>query len=236
MIPIKKLMRSSSFYSTVCLNWQYWNAFEDCLTVMKSFWSVCYLACCFLSTILYLKSELRLWRSHCLQLLQWCQQLLQWCQHISRVRPAKFIIWLTQDQEVIVRIAYAKNIASLAEAALKFLEMAQLDYANQENNEDDDSPIQYQVLLLFQRDWLWVNSVFLCWTWRASINNCLLITGLLELCIFVFSKLCAIFFGELCTNLLACKFSFDNFHTILSKAKKKARKVSKDDAIFFSEL
>ena len=39
--------------------------------------------------------------------------------------------------------------------------MAQLDYANQENNEDDDSPIQHQVLLFFQRDWLWVNSVFL---------------------------------------------------------------------------
>ena len=60
-----------------------------------------------------------------------------------------------------MRIAYAENIASLAETALKFLEMAQLDYANQENNEDDDSPIQYQVLLFFQRDWLWVNSVFL---------------------------------------------------------------------------
>ena len=57
--------------------------------------------------------------------------------------------WLTQDQEVIARIAYAENMASLAETALKFLEMAQLDYANQENNEDDDSPIQYQVLLFF---------------------------------------------------------------------------------------
>lgn len=53
--------------------------------------------------------------------------------------------WLTQDQEVIVRIAYAENIASLAETALKFLEMAQLDFANQESNDDDDSPIQYQV-------------------------------------------------------------------------------------------
>ena len=52
---------------------------------------------------------------------------------------------ITREQE----IAYAKNIASLAETALKYLEMAQLDYANQENNEDDDSPIQYQVLLFF---------------------------------------------------------------------------------------
>ena len=49
----------------------------------------------------------------------------------------------------------------LAETALKFLEMARQDYANQENNQDDDSPIQYQVLLFFQRDWLWVNFVFL---------------------------------------------------------------------------
>ena len=55
--------------------------------------------------------------------------------------------WLTQDQEIV----YAKNIASLAEMALKFLEMAQLDYANQENNEDDDSSIQYQVLSVFSK-------------------------------------------------------------------------------------
>ncbi|KAK2556550.1 Phosphoinositide 3-kinase regulatory subunit 4 [Acropora cervicornis] len=55
---------------------------------------------------------------------------------------------LTQDQEDIVRIAYAENIASLAETALKFLEMAQLDYANQENNEDDDLPIQYQTKVI----------------------------------------------------------------------------------------
>ena len=47
-----------------------------------------------------------------------------------------------------MRIAYAENIASLAETAFKFLEMAQLDYANQESSEDDDWPIQYQVLLL----------------------------------------------------------------------------------------
>ena len=46
---------------------------------------------------------------------------------------------------------YAKNIAWLAEMALKFLEMAQLDYANQENNEDDDSSIQYQVLSVFSK-------------------------------------------------------------------------------------
>ena len=60
-----------------------------------------------------------------------------------------------------MRIAYAENIASLAETALKFLEMVQLDYANQENKEDDDLPIHYQVFFFFQRDWVWVNSVFL---------------------------------------------------------------------------
>ena len=39
----------------------------------------------------------------------------------------------------------------VAETALKFLEMVQLDYANQENNEDDDLPMQYQVLLFFSK-------------------------------------------------------------------------------------
>ena len=57
--------------------------------------------------------------------------------------------WLTQDKEDIVRIAYAKNIGSQAETVLKFLEMAQLDYANQESNEDDDLPIQCQVFSFF---------------------------------------------------------------------------------------
>ena len=98
--------------------------------------------------------------SHCLQLVRSVPR-----SDIANIFP-EYVLpslsWLTQDQEVIVRIPYAENIASLAETALKFLEMAQLDYANQENNEDDDLPIQYQVLLFFQRDWLWLNSIFLC--------------------------------------------------------------------------
>ena len=87
--------------------------------------------------------------SHCLQLVRSVPR-----SDIANIFP-EYVLprlsWLTQDQEVIVRIAYAENIASLAETALKFLEMAQLDYANQENNEDDDLPIQYQVLLFFSK-------------------------------------------------------------------------------------
>ncbi|XP_044166779.1 phosphoinositide 3-kinase regulatory subunit 4-like [Acropora millepora] len=83
--------------------------------------------------------------SHCLQLVRSVPR-----SDIANVFP-EYVLpslsWLTQDQEVIVRIAYAENIASLAETALKFLEMAQLDCANQENNEDEDLPIQYQVIL-----------------------------------------------------------------------------------------
>lgn len=56
------------------------------------------------------------------------------------------LAWLTQDTEVIVRIAYAENIASLAETALKFLEMAQLDYGIASKEEKEDAPIQYQVI------------------------------------------------------------------------------------------
>ncbi|CAB4008676.1 Phosphoinositide 3-kinase regulatory subunit 4, partial [Paramuricea clavata] len=39
------------------------------------------------------------------------------------------------DQEVIVRIAYAENIAPIAETALKFLEMAQLRYNNMDTED-----------------------------------------------------------------------------------------------------
>ena len=129
-------------------------------------------------------------RAQALKILSHCLQLVRSVPRSDANIFPEYVLpslsWLTQDQEVIVRIAYAKNIASLAETALKFLEMAQLDYANQENNEDDDSPIQYQVLLFFERDWLWVNLSILNYIERAIINNyCLLIAGLLELCFFL---------------------------------------------------
>ncbi|XP_044166788.1 LOW QUALITY PROTEIN: phosphoinositide 3-kinase regulatory subunit 4-like [Acropora millepora] len=87
-------------------------------------------------------------RAQALKILSHCLQLVRSVPRSDANIFPEYVLpslsWLTQDQEVIVRIAYAENIASLAETALKFLEMAQLDYANQENNEDDDSPIQYQ--------------------------------------------------------------------------------------------
>ena len=39
----------------------------------------------------------------------------------------------------------------VAETALKFLEVVQLGYANQENKEDDDLPIHYQVFFFFSK-------------------------------------------------------------------------------------
>ena len=90
-------------------------------------------------------------RALALKILSHCLQLVCNMSHSDANLFPEYVLpslsWLTQDQE----IAYAKNIASLVETALKFLEMAQLDYANQENNEDDDSPIQYQVLLVFSK-------------------------------------------------------------------------------------
>ena len=88
-------------------------------------------------------------RAQALKILSQCLQLVRSMPRSDANIFPEYVLpslsWLTQDQEVIVRIAYAENIASLAETALKFLEMAQLDYANQENDEDDDAPIQYQV-------------------------------------------------------------------------------------------
>lgn len=87
-------------------------------------------------------------RAQALKILTQCLQLVRSMPRNDANICPEYVLpslsWLTQDQEVIVRIAYAENIASLAETALKFLEMAQLDYANQENNDDDDAPIQYQ--------------------------------------------------------------------------------------------
>lgn len=87
-------------------------------------------------------------RAQALKILTQCLQLVRSMPRSDANIFPEYILpslsWLTQDQEVIVRIAYAENIASLAETALKFLEMAQLDFANQENDEDNDAPIQYQ--------------------------------------------------------------------------------------------
>ena len=121
---------------------------------------------CLLPYMLFLVNDsLPQVRAQALKILSHCLQLVRSMPRsdIANIFP-EYVLpslsWLTQDQEDIVRIAYAENIASLAETALKFVEMAQLDYANQENNEDDDLPIQYEVLLFLSRDWLWVNSIF----------------------------------------------------------------------------
>ena len=92
-------------------------------------------------------------RAQALKILSHCLQLVRSVARSDAKIFPEYVLpslsWLTQNQEDIVSIAYAENIASLAETALKFLEMAQLDYANQENN-DDDLPIQYQLLLFLK--------------------------------------------------------------------------------------
>ena len=53
---------------------------------------------------------------------------------------------LPDDQEVLVRIAYAENIAPIAETALKFLEMAQLRYNNMDcEDKGMEQSLRYQV-------------------------------------------------------------------------------------------
>ena len=51
---------------------------------------------------------------------------------------------LTNDPEVIVQVAFAENIACLAETALRFLEIVQLNTLNAANQEKEPQ-FQYQV-------------------------------------------------------------------------------------------
>ncbi|XP_022087879.1 phosphoinositide 3-kinase regulatory subunit 4-like [Acanthaster planci] len=54
---------------------------------------------------------------------------------------------LPQDEVVLVRVAYAENIAVLAETALRFLEMVQLDHTTNQDAQADsvqDPNVQYQ--------------------------------------------------------------------------------------------
>ncbi|XP_072035782.1 phosphoinositide 3-kinase regulatory subunit 4-like isoform X1 [Amphiura filiformis] len=50
----------------------------------------------------------------------------------------------TQDEIVMVRVAYAENIAVLAETALRFLEMVQLEQTTQADGGSQDLSVQYQ--------------------------------------------------------------------------------------------
>ena len=54
---------------------------------------------------------------------------------------------MVQDEIVMVRVAYAENIAVLAETALRFLEMVQLDHNASQGGEANgaQNPAQYQV-------------------------------------------------------------------------------------------
>ena len=88
-------------------------------------------------------------RAQALKTLSQCLQLVRNIQRSDANIFPEYILpslsLLAQDTEVIVRISYAENIASLAEVALKFLEMAQLDYGNVNQDSRSDAPIQYQV-------------------------------------------------------------------------------------------
>ena len=53
---------------------------------------------------------------------------------------------LADDPEVMVQCSFAENISLLAETALRFLELAQLNNSN--SDRDDES--QYQVHLLYE--------------------------------------------------------------------------------------
>ena len=59
---------------------------------------------------------------------------------------------IAQDEIVLVRVAYAENIAVLAETALRFLEMVQLEQTTTQDAQADsvqDSKLQYQVFRKF---------------------------------------------------------------------------------------
>lgn len=59
---------------------------------------------------------------------------------------------VAQDEITLVKVAYAEHVATLAEIALRFLEMIQLDPSHPQNGETDgtqESYVQYQVRILY---------------------------------------------------------------------------------------
>ncbi len=56
---------------------------------------------------------------------------------------------LTQDSEVQVRVAYAENIALLAETALRFLEIVQISTTSESQSADSaQTEARYKVLVI----------------------------------------------------------------------------------------
>ncbi|XP_046850772.1 phosphoinositide 3-kinase regulatory subunit 4-like isoform X2 [Xenia sp. Carnegie-2017] len=96
---------------------------------------------------------------------------------------------LPDDEEVIVRIAYAENIASIAEIALNFLEMAQLRYNNtvsEEEGQEQTSRYQgsYDAELQQLHEVIQTKVVKLLSDSENIVKQTLLEKGITRLCVF----------------------------------------------------
>ncbi|XP_065061458.1 phosphoinositide 3-kinase regulatory subunit 4-like [Rhopilema esculentum] len=95
--------------------------------------------------------------------------------------------YLTNDPEVIVQVAFAENIACLAETALRFLEIVQLNMLNTANQEKD-SQIQYQgsydVELQALHELIQSKVTALLTNSENIVKRTLLEKGLTRLCVF----------------------------------------------------
>lgn len=85
---------------------------------------------------------------------------------------------LATDSCVIVRMSYAKNIATLAETAVKFLEQSQF------NNSADMPMPSYESELATLHDILQQNIQSLLTDSEAIVKQTLLESGITKLCVF----------------------------------------------------
>ncbi|XP_072316340.1 phosphoinositide 3-kinase regulatory subunit 4 [Eucyclogobius newberryi] len=101
------------------------------------------------------------------------------------------IAQLAQDEATIVRLAYAENIAHLAESALRFLELVQENHVNnceQEVNEDQEETLQhsdnYDSELQALHEMVQQKVVTLLSDQENMVKHSLMDTGITRLCVF----------------------------------------------------
>ncbi|XP_033097119.1 phosphoinositide 3-kinase regulatory subunit 4-like [Anneissia japonica] len=98
---------------------------------------------------------------------------------------------LAQDPVVQVRVAYAENVAKVAETALRFLEMVQLDQSSQDSTELTQNPetnvqytVSYDLELQNLHDMIQSKVVRLLSDSENIVKRTLLDNGITQLCVF----------------------------------------------------
>lgn len=91
---------------------------------------------------------------------------------------------LATDSNTCVRAAYAKNIANLAEIALRYLEQTQTDWSEEYHKYKEGPRINYEIELQTLHDMIQTTVSALLTDSKSIVKQTLMDSGITKLCVF----------------------------------------------------